>query len=83
MSFQKDPKAFWELVLGAFITIGGVFLAVAFSFGIETVKATNGHDTMMFGAFFYYYLIVVAFGIVGGILGASIRFLGKPWAPRR
>lgn len=82
-SYQSDKQAFWQVILGGIITIGGVFFAVSFAFGIETVKAENGSDMLRFHALFWYYLIAGLIMIGMGILGASVRFLGWPWTPRR
>lgn len=76
MAYHPSPEAFWQVVLGAFITIGGVLFAVSFSFGIETVKATDGRDIVTFHAFFLYYLVTGLTLIGLGILGAGIIFKG-------
>lgn len=83
MAFQPNPAAFWQVIFGGFITIGGVLFAVSFAFGIETVKDTNGEDIIRFNVFFWYYLIVGLAIILLSMLGASVRFLGWPRPPRR
>jgi hypothetical protein len=60
------------------ITVGGVFFAVSFAFGIETVKATEMQEIIRFHFFFVYYLIVGIIGIVGGVFGAWVRFMRPP-----
>jgi hypothetical protein len=83
LAWQRNEPAFWQVILGGFISIGGVFLAVSFAFGIETVKATDGSEIVRFNFFFLFYLITGGIIIVLSLLGASVRFLGWPFRPRQ
>jgi len=48
VTFKRDPKAFWSVVCGAVITIGGTLFGVSFVFGIEQLHSANPEDKTPF-----------------------------------